>query len=316
MEDYANSLEKMYVDKKRDKDEATTYRENCDLRENIGKLAWLADNVRMDLSYGALYLQKRANTSTVQDIRYANKQIDKAKQKKNKIHFVRVGKLEDLVVYGLGDAAYTAGQAKNSAIGGQMVVLGTRHSNTVSSLLWKSKTIKTVCKSPKDAETINACLVCDKTRHLANQMSDLLFGKTGRRIPAVIFTDSLGTLESVASTKQVERALMRQHIYALQQHMENDEVQSFNWIQDELMLADILTKEMKQKEGLDDLLLKNKIHSITSRDNSVNYASGEFQIQGRKLRDKLAPKMNSPIKRKMKKPTVTEVPKDNTEEEK
>ena len=51
MEDYANSLEKMYVDKKRDKDEETTYRENCDLRENIGKLAWLADNVRPDLSY-------------------------------------------------------------------------------------------------------------------------------------------------------------------------------------------------------------------------------------------------------------------------
>ena len=97
--------------------------------------------------------------------------------------------------------------------------------------------------------------------------------------------------------------------------MENDEVQSLNWIQDELMLADILTKEMKQKEGLDDLLLKNKIHSITSRDNSVNYASGEFQIHGRKLRDKLAPKKNSPIKRKMKKPTVTEDTKDKPEEE-
>ena len=141
-------------------------------------------------------------------------------------------------------------------------------------------------------------------RHLANQLSDLLFGKEGRRIPVIIFTDSLGTLESIASSKQVDRNLMRQHVYALQQHMENGEVQTFNWVQDEAMIADVLTKEMKHKEGLEDLLLKNKLQSITSRDNSVSFESGEFQITGRKLRDKLAPKKNNPIKKKIKKTTT------------
>ena len=184
------------------------------------------------------------------------------------------------------------------------VLLGTAKRPVVLSVLWKSKSIKVICKSPKDSETINACLVCDKARHLANQMSDLLFGKGGRRIPVVIFTNSLRTLESIASLKQVDRNLMRQHVYALQQHMEHGEVQTFNWVQDEAMIADVLTKEMKHKEGLEDLLLKNKLQSITSRDNSVSFESGEFQITGRKLRDKLAPKKNNPIKKKIKKTTT------------
>ena len=95
------------------------------------------------------------------------------------------------------------------------MILGTAKRPVVSSLFWKSKSVKVVCKSPKDAETINNCIVCDKARNLANQMSDLLFGKAGKRIPVVVFTESLGTLESVAYTKQVERNLMWQHVYTL-----------------------------------------------------------------------------------------------------
>ena len=125
----------MPIDKKRDKDEETTYQENSDLRGNIGKLGWLAANVRPNLSYGALLLQKKVNNSTIKDIRYANKQIDKAKQRRNKIHYVCVGRLEELVVYGIGDASFTAGQGKNSAIGGQWVLLGTKYSTTLSNLL-------------------------------------------------------------------------------------------------------------------------------------------------------------------------------------
>ena len=88
--------------------------------------------------------------------------------------------------------------------------------------------------------------------------------------------------------------------------MEHGEVQTFNWVQDEAMIADVLTKEMKHKEGLDDLLLKNKLQSITSRDNSVRFETGEFQITGRRLREKLAPKKNNPMKKKIKKMTRTE----------
>ena len=71
------------------------------------------------------------------------------------------------------------------------------------------------------------------------------------------------------------------------------------------MLSDVLTKEMKYKEGLDNLLYKNRLDSVTTRDNSVRFDSGKFEIRGRKLRDKLAPKKNTPIKKKMKKAPKT-----------
>ena len=129
----------------------------------------------------------------------------------------------------------------------------------------------------------------------------MVFGVGGTKIPVVIFTDSLGTLESVASTKQVDRNLMRQHVFALQQHLENSDVESFNWIPDEQMLSDILTKEMKNKDGLDSLIYKNRLGAVNSRDNCVEYVDGEFEISGRKLRLKMAPKPNTPVKKKMKK---------------
>ena len=116
-----------------------------------------------------------------------------------------------------------------------------------------------------------------------------MFRKAGKRIPVVVFTDSLETLELVASTKQVKRNLMRQHVYTLQSHLEGGEVESFNWIPDKQMISDILTKEMKTKDGLDSLLYKNRLGAVLTRDNSVKYREGEFEITGRKLRAKKNP---------------------------
>ena len=41
---------------------------------------------------------------------------------------------------------------------------------------------------------------------------------------------------------------------------------------------------MKHKEELDNLIYKNRLESIATQDNSVQFDNGEFKIQGRKLR--------------------------------
>ena len=58
MDDYADSIEPMEIDKKRKRTEEIMYKEISALRELVGKLAWLAHNMRPDLCYGAVYLQK------------------------------------------------------------------------------------------------------------------------------------------------------------------------------------------------------------------------------------------------------------------
>ena len=110
------------------------YKEISALRELVGKLAWLAHNMRPDLCYGAVYLQRRANKATVADVLYANKLVEKGKARKNEIHFVRVGDINELVVYGPGNASYTAGEGKSSALRGQFVIPGTANRPVVSSL--------------------------------------------------------------------------------------------------------------------------------------------------------------------------------------
>ena len=168
-----------------------------------------------------------------------------------------------------------------------MILIGDREAKTVMPVFWKSKIIRKVCKSPKDAETINMGILADIARHTANQMEQVLSSrKDKKKVQVKLFTDSLGTLESIASTHQVERRMMRADILDLKQKLEVGEVDMYCWVQDEKMVADILTKEEKEKYGLDDLLKEKKLDIVINEDNCVKYVDGRDEISGRKLRKK------------------------------
>ena len=69
-------------------------------------------------------------------------------------------------------------------------MLGSKRSNKVNPLYWKSKQIKNVCHSAKDAETRNIMSVVDTAVYMSEQLSILLFGTSQKRIPVKIYTDS------------------------------------------------------------------------------------------------------------------------------
>ena len=288
MEDYADSLTEVEIRNVK-KTEMLDKNEMKQLRKITGKVNWLAENCRPDLCYSGLKLSTRSKNATIADLKYANNVIKKVKSKSSKVMFSPVAQeTSDLVVYGIGDASYKAGE---KAIGGQFILLGNRKNDKVVPILWKSKLIKQVCHSPKDAETKNTVTVVDLARHAANQISQMLLGDDGidikNRIPVKIFTDSLATLESIASTHQVERRLMRSSIADLKQKLEENEVESYGWLQDEDMVADILTKDMRDKFGLDEIVKENRLRCVTSSDNTVTAEGGEFVMKGRKLKDKM-----------------------------
>ena len=80
---------------------------------------------------------------------------------------------------------------------------------------------------------------------------------------------------------------MRSSIADLKQKLEENEVESYGWLQDEDMVADILTKDMRDKFGLDEIVKENKFRCVTSSDNTVTAEGGEFIMKGRKLKDKM-----------------------------
>ena len=65
-----------------------------------------------------------------------------------------------------------------------------------------------------------------------------------------IFTDSEPTLESIASTKQIERKGLRMTVQELKDKLRNGKIMSYQWIPMADMWADILTKEMVMPSSL------------------------------------------------------------------
>ena len=74
-----------------------------------------------------------------------------------------------------------------------------------------------------------------------------------------LFIDSEPTLESIASSRQVERKTLRHTIIDLKERLLDGEVYSYSWLPPQEMLADVLKKEMKIPQALEDIILETKI---------------------------------------------------------
>merc|ERR1712105_388164 len=146
------------------------------------------------------------------------------------------------------------------SIGGNIVLLGNKNNNIVAPLFWKAKTIPQVCHSAKDAETRNIVKLVDDSVYMAMCLSQLHNMDT--HLGVKLFTDSIPTLESIASTKQVERKLMRNCISSLKEDLVQNRVTSFSWLESKNMIADILTKEGKVNDELSNILHKGLSNCI------------------------------------------------------
>ena len=167
----------------------------------------------------------KGKAATLEDLKYANHVIKKARNKVSKVVYKIGPQSEDLIMYGLGDASYKAGE---KAVGGQFLLLGSKDDDLVLPIFWRTKLIKKICKSPKDSETVNLGIVADLTRFAANQVEQIL--GNGVKVEVKIVTDSLGTLESIASMHQVERRMMRSDIADLKHKIELKEVNKYCWM--------------------------------------------------------------------------------------
>ena len=131
-------------------------------------------------------------------------------------------------------------------------------------IYWKAKQIEKVCHSSKDAETLNLLKMVEDATFAAHQMEQLLYGKVTGRIPIRLFTDSESTLESVASSKQIVTKSLRMTIVDLKERLIRGEITSIAWLPTERMWADLLTKEKKLPEDLEDVMFKRQRGVILS----------------------------------------------------
>ena len=80
MEDYVDSVEEIKEIRKADRAERLTKAELKEYRKYTGRISWLSQGTRPDLSYSALMLAKKNNSATIADLRNVNKIVGKIKE--------------------------------------------------------------------------------------------------------------------------------------------------------------------------------------------------------------------------------------------
>ena len=222
----------------------------------------------------ALKMAKKSSKATLGDLQNVNKVIKKVRMKKNEVVFTKIGKKEDLVVNGIGDASY---KVDEKAIGGNLVLLRNKKNEKVLPLYWKLKIIKKVCHSSKEAETKNILKLVDESLYQAKMVEQILFDDE-TKVEVDLFTNSKPLLDSIASTKQVETKMMRPVIADMKDKLIDSSVKSFKWMETRKMVADILTKEKVVSKDVDDIVYRNIYEGIGEETNKVIFNGAEVKM--------------------------------------
>ena len=180
------------------------------------------------------------------------------------------------MVVAIGDASF---KVEDKAIGGVLLFLTNSSMTKASPIYWKAKTITRVCHSSKDAETLNVLTMVEDAVFTARQLEILMFGDYKKRMKVRIFTDSEPTLESIASSRQIERKSWRLTVTDLKERLLDGEMNSYSWLPTNRMWADMLIKEMEIPSSLEDVIQQNKMVLSLPIEKKVLAISSEIRMK-------------------------------------
>jgi hypothetical protein len=122
-EAYKNSLDYVPIVDDDDVDKSLTKDEFKSFRGASGKLQWLAEMTRPDLSYDCLEMSSHGKDATKKDLKAINKIIKKAKEHGSTIKYSKVGEFEDLKFLAVTDGAYLKLEQKTQEFDGEIPIL-------------------------------------------------------------------------------------------------------------------------------------------------------------------------------------------------
>ena len=218
-------------------------------REFVGKIGWLANTSRPDLSYDKLLLSTKAGKATVKDYKTAVKLMKKLKCITTEMKFPNLGDITDWTLQGYGDAGYKSLPDDISSCGGQVVLIVNKKRDLKCVVCWRSRKLRRVVSSSTAAEALAANDVLDEVIYIKEILKELV-GNDAANIPIEIFTDSRNLHKSVLSTTLADNARLRTDLAKLKQSLKDGETTNFILVKGDAMIADCLTKRGASAEDL------------------------------------------------------------------
>ena len=120
MADYVDSLEEIKEIRRADRDDDLTKMELNEYWKMTGKLSWLTNSTHPDLSYRALTMSKKNNSTLIFNLRDVFRILKKVRERSSKLKFKKIGSRDDLIIIGIGDASF---KSDKKAVGGVILLL-------------------------------------------------------------------------------------------------------------------------------------------------------------------------------------------------
>ena len=111
------------------------------------------------------------------------------------------------------------------------------------------------------------------------QIETVLYGNYEKRMPVKIYTENEPLLESIASSKQIDRKNLRRVIEGLKEKLVDGEIMAYQWIPTKEMWSDGLTKEMEMAEGVRSLMNTGRCEIRKEEVNKVICEKSEIRMK-------------------------------------
>ena len=167
----------------------------------------------------------------------ANRAFKKLKNESLKLTYPSLGNPKKFKMLAFSDATYAS--LGDGSSQGALIVLIKRENGLVAPIIWQSKKLVRVTKSPLASETSAVGEAADAGFFIASLLSEIFREPQLQTVHC--FTDSKSLVESAMNTKMPTDRKLRVDVSRIRQMLENKEI-TLSWVDGKRQLANCLTK--------------------------------------------------------------------------
>ena len=254
--DYIEQLNPAQIDRNESNERKLNKEEKTMLRSISGQIAWVTSQTRPDMAFESCQIANFGKSPDMKMLKEANKALRKLKSKKVRLKIPNVGDLAKVEILCFTDATHASLKCGSSQGAYIICLFG---NDKVVPVVWQSKKISRVTKSPLASETLALSEGADAGYLLATQIKEIFLLENLPQIRCV--TDNKSLFETMQTSNLIKDLRLRVDIARLREMEEKGEI-SVSWIDGKNQIADCMTKSGASSNKLLDVLESSSIQSM------------------------------------------------------